>query len=90
LAIDDGTGYSSMSYLQGFLRLLKIDRAFVDGSNMTPTSGARSRAMIELGHALDLSTSPKGRDVSEAALLRKMQADQVQGYVFSRPVPAVM
>jgi EAL domain-containing protein (putative c-di-GMP-specific phosphodiesterase class I) len=92
LAIDDfGTGYSSMSYLQGFpFDKLKIDRAFVDGIEHDADKRRLLKGMIELGHALDLSIVAEGAEtLGEVALLRKMQADQVQGYVFSRPVPAV-
>ena len=92
LAIDDfGTGYSSMSYLQGFpFDKLKIDRAFVEGIEHDADKRRLLKGMIELGHALDLSIVAEGAEtVGEVAHLRKMQADQVQGYVFSRPVPAV-
>lgn len=91
LAIDDfGTGYSSMSYLQNMpFDKLKIDRAFVDGADKDSDKRRLLKGMIELGHALDLSICAEGAEKEgEVALLRELKAEQVQGFVFSKPVPA--
>ena len=91
LAIDDfGTGYSSMSYLHGFpFDKLKIDRAFVSGIGDNTSKHRLLKGMIDLSHALDLSVVAEGAETEdEVAVLRDMGADQVQGYVFSKPVAA--
>ena len=91
LAIDDfGTGYSSLSYLHGFpFDKLKIDRAFVNGIGGDTSKHRLLRGMIELSHALDLSVVAEGAETEdEVAVLREMGADQVQGYVFGKPLPA--
>jgi diguanylate cyclase (GGDEF)-like protein len=91
LAIDDfGTGYSSLSYLQGLpFDKLKIDRAFVTGVEADADKRRLLSGVIDLGHALDLVIVAEGAETpGEVTLLREMQADQVQGYVFSRPLPA--
>ena len=91
LAIDDfGTGYSSLSYLQGLpFDKLKIDRAFVSGIEEDADKRRLLTGVIDLGHALDLTIVAEGAETpGEIALLRQMQADQVQGYVFSKPLPA--
>ena len=91
LAIDDfGTGYSSLSYLDGLpFDELKIDRAFVNGIGSNASKHRLLRGMIELSHALDLSVVAEGAETEdEVAVLREMGADQVQGYVFSKPVAA--
>lgn len=90
ISIDDfGTGYSSLSYL-GHLPIssLKIDRSFITDlassvNNMTIVS-----AMISLAHALKLKVVAEGVETDEQLkLLRLLKCDEIQGYVFSRPVP---
>ncbi|MGE0212566.1 MAG: putative bifunctional diguanylate cyclase/phosphodiesterase [Parvibaculaceae bacterium] len=91
LAIDDfGTGYSSLAYLQGFpFDKIKIDRAFVSGVGSNPEKRRLLRGMMELAHALDLSTVAEGAETEdELAVLQELGADSVQGYVHSKPVPA--
>lgn len=91
LAIDDfGTGYSSLSYLDGLpFDELKIDRAFVNGAGSNASKHRLLKGMIELGHALDLSVIAEGAETQEELkILRELGAEQVQGYVFSRPVAA--
>ena len=91
LAIDDfGTGYSSLAYLQGFpFDKIKIDRAFVSGVGGNPEKRRLLRGMMELAHALDLSTVAEGAETQEElAVLRELGADSVQGYVHSKPLPA--
>jgi diguanylate cyclase (GGDEF)-like protein len=91
LAIDDfGTGYSSLSYLQGLpFDKLKIDRAFVSGIEDNVEKRQLLRGIVDLGHALDLTVIAEGAETAgEVDLLRQMQVDQVQGYFFSKPLPA--
>ena len=91
LAIDDfGTGYSSLSYLNGLpFDELKIDRAFVSGIGSNASKHRLLKGMIELSHALDLSVIAEGAETQEEVkVLREMGAEQVQGYVYSRPVTA--
>ncbi len=91
LAIDDfGTGYSSLSYLTRFaVDKLKIDQAFVRDVNRNPDDANIVRAIIQLGHNLNLKVIAEGTETAEQiALLKREGCDQAQGYFFSRPVPA--
>jgi len=90
LSIDDfGTGYSSLSYLQRLaVNKLKIDQSFVN--DMLGEDGAIAivKAIIQLGHALQLTVIAEGVETQEQfAALRDYGCDEVQGYLFSRPVP---
>ena len=89
-AIDDfGTGYSSLSYLAKLpVDSLKIDRAFI----MTMMEERQSRTIvstiISLAHALELSVVAEGVETMEQwNLLRSLGCDEIQGEVFSKPVP---
>jgi diguanylate cyclase (GGDEF)-like protein/PAS domain S-box-containing protein len=92
IAIDDfGTGYSSMAYLRQFpVDILKIDRSFVAEVNETQNSSALVHTLVELGRTLGLITLAEGIEHdSQLAALRIEQCDSGQGFIFSRPVPAV-
>ena len=91
LSVDDfGTGYSSLSYIRSFpLHRLKIDRSFVQDLDNDPAALAIVRTIIDLGHILHLQVLAEGvEDESQLALLRAEGCDEVQGFYFSRPIPA--
>jgi diguanylate cyclase (GGDEF)-like protein/PAS domain S-box-containing protein len=91
IALDDfGTGYSSLAYLGRLpIDTLKIDRAFVRDMTEGPEGTTMVSAMISLAHALELKVVAEGVETeAQAQLLRLLRCDQIQGYLFSRPLPA--
>jgi diguanylate cyclase (GGDEF)-like protein len=90
VAIDDfGTGFSSLSYLSKLpVDTLKIDRSFVSDMTLTPEGLALVSTIITLAHALKLKVVAEGVETDEQArLLRLLDCDEMQGYLFSKPVP---
>jgi EAL domain-containing protein (putative c-di-GMP-specific phosphodiesterase class I) len=90
LAIDDfGTGYSSLSYLRDFpIDLLKVDKTFIDSVALGPDESALTRAVVELGRTLGLKVVAEGvEEEAQAEVLRSINCELAQGYLFSRPLP---
>ena len=91
LAIDDfGTGYSSLSYLRRFpIDRLKIDQSFTREVASSADGAAIARAVIQLGHALDLRVIAEGVETeSQLHFLRENGCDEIQGYIYARPLDA--
>jgi diguanylate cyclase (GGDEF)-like protein len=92
IAIDDfGSGYSSLAYLSQFrFTKIKIDRSFV----IALSSGQQSaqdiiRTIITLGRAMRMTVIAEGVETPEQAeVMRELGCDEIQGYVYGRPVPA--
>ena len=91
LSIDDfGTGYSSLSALKTFpVSRLKIDKSFIDGLLADENDQAVAGAVISLGQTLNLRVIAEGVETeAQAAFLRGLNCDEMQGYLFSKPLPA--
>jgi EAL domain-containing protein (putative c-di-GMP-specific phosphodiesterase class I) len=90
ISMDDfGSGYSSLSYLQAFpFDKIKIDRAFVMNLGRNPQSAAIVRAVIDLGHGLEMSIVAEGVETQEQlSFLADEGCDAVQGYFLGKPQP---
>lgn len=91
IAIDDfGTGYSSLAYLGTFpIDRLKIDRSFVRDLPSVNSAAEITRAIIGIAKRLSLSVVAEGVETQDhAKFLQEEQCDDLQGYLFSRPLPA--
>lgn len=89
VSIDDfGTGYSSLKYLSLFpINKLKIDKIFMDTNQIQ--NQAIVKSIINMSHSLNMEVIAEGVETAEQLLfLRKENCDQMQGFYFSKPVPA--
>lgn len=91
LAVDDfGTGYSSLSRLKNFpLHVIKIDKAFINNLSVDPRDLAITTYIINMAQSLHLTVIAEGVETPEQLkLLNQYSCDAIQGYLFSKPLPA--
>jgi len=91
LSLDDfGTGYSSLGYLSRFpIDQLKIDRSFVTDIVSDPSSAIIATSVIALAHRMGIEVVAEGVETEpQLGYLRKNRCDKMQGFLFSKPVPA--
>ena len=91
LSLDDfGTGHSSLAYLKRFpIDCVKIDRAFIKDIPENTDDVAIAKTIVAMAKALDLKTVAEGVETAgQLELLKTMGCDQIQGFFFSRPLPA--
>ncbi|MGD1804684.1 putative bifunctional diguanylate cyclase/phosphodiesterase [Dapis sp. BLCC M126] len=92
IAIDDfGTGYSSLSYLEKFpIDSIKINQNFIRNIDLNSTNQVITSAIISMAHKLNMRVIAEGVETEEElAFLVKNKCDELQGYVFNRPLPLV-
>jgi diguanylate cyclase (GGDEF)-like protein len=92
IALDDfGTGYSSLSYLERFpIDILKIDISFVQGVINSPDDAAITTAIIAMAHQLGYEVVAEGVErEDQRQFLHWHRCEEGQGFLFSRPLPAV-
>jgi diguanylate cyclase (GGDEF)-like protein/PAS domain S-box-containing protein len=91
ISLDDfGTGYSSLAYLSRFpIDVVKIDQSFVRDITSNPINAAIAQAIIAMSHKLNKTVLAEGVETEEQMqYLRRNESDEMQGYFFSRPLPA--
>ena len=87
---DFGTGHSSLAFLTEFpLNTIKIDKIFIENLAISSTAEAIIKAIIAMAHSLNIEVVAEGVETEEQlAFLQSQKCDKIQGYFFSRPVPA--
>ena len=91
VAMDDfGTGYSSLSYLRSFpFDKIKIDRSFINDIADKDESGAIVQAVTSLASRLNMATTAEGVETeAQLQIVESLGCTEMQGYLYSRPVPA--
>jgi EAL domain-containing protein (putative c-di-GMP-specific phosphodiesterase class I) len=91
ISMDDfGTGYSALSYLQAFpFDKIKIDRVFVADLSTNPQNASIVRAVAAMGRSLQMRVVAEGVETDrEAAILKDLACDELQGYLIAKPMPA--
>lgn len=91
ISVDDfGTGYSSLSYLRRLpIDRVKIDQSFIKDMTLNPSNQALVSTIINMAHNLHLVVTAEGVETMEqASHLQGNQCDEIQGYYFSKPLPA--
>jgi EAL domain-containing protein (putative c-di-GMP-specific phosphodiesterase class I) len=91
IALDDfGTGYSSLSYLRQFkVDKIKIDRSFIQNLGHDHEAAAIVTSVVTLGHAMGLTVTAEGVESrNQMQLLHAAGCNELQGYLFSRALPA--
>ena len=91
ISLDDfGTGFSNLSHLRNLpIDVLKIDRSFVSDVTAAPESASVTRSIIHLAHGLQIKVLAEGVETEgQLSMLVAHGCDQIQGYFFSRPIPA--
>lgn len=91
IALDDfGTGYSSLSYLRVLpINNLKIDKSFIDSIHLNSKNKSVVYGIIQLAHKMSLNVVAEGVEWQEQFdILQSMNCERVQGYFFSKPIPA--
>ncbi|MBF0516275.1 MAG: EAL domain-containing protein [Nitrospirae bacterium] len=91
ISIDDfGTGYSSLIYLKRFpIDILKIDQNFIRNCTSDPSDAVITSTIISMAHSLNIKVIAEGVEtIAQLELLRIFDCDEVQGYIFNKPIPA--
>ncbi len=91
VAVDDfGTGYSSLSYLRELpIEIVKLDSSFIRDLGRRPRDSRIVGAVIQLAHGLGMEVVAEGvEEEGQMAVLEMLHCDRMQGYLFSRPLPA--
>lgn len=91
ISVDDfGTAYSSLLYLKRFpIDILKIDQNFIRNCTTDPSDAVITSTIISMAHRLNMIVIAEGvEDISQLELLRVFNCDEVQGFIFSKSIPA--
>ena len=90
LSIDDfGTGYSSMGYLKNFpVTHVKIDRSFIADIETNERDATLVKSIINMAHGMGLKVTAEGvENEPQVEILHDFKCDEMQGFLFSKPVP---